>query len=803
MEVPQSFRVWAKRCLAVLWTAAMLALTLPVGAQEQHVFNIPAQPLSDALTAFGRQSGLQITYQPELAAGLSSRAVSGSYTPEQALQQLLTGTGVAYRFTNDRTVTLERILSQPGDARLQLEPTTVEEQAIKVEETQVVAERERAHGYVAREATTATKTDTPLIETPQSVTVITPDVMKDRAARTVGQALETVAGVTRRESFYFSDEFLLRGFFVDNTSGLYLDGRRALNRILYDTTMLERIEVFKGPASVLYGALEPGGLVNMATKRPTDAFFATLDQEFGSWDDYKTALDLSLPLGAFGLRLPVAYRYYDSFRDFVEDNYNLQTAPSLSWALSPQTKFTLLGFFTKQKRVDDNVKIPVLNGEPVNVPRSRFLGQPGEHHRVQLGSGALELAHVFSDQLTLRSAINFYDADEFQNTVVSVFGLLPDGRTLTRFRGAGPITYTTYGTQHDLRWSPMLWGMPHQLLTGVEVLSREEKIRVGFSFLADIDVYQPIYDDTLTFIGTSKRDTDETLIGGFVQDQVTLIENRPGIHKLQLLVGARYDSAKQKVFDQSPFTGAITKATATKSAWSPRVGLLWMPISTLSLYGSFSKSFVPQVAQTLSEALADPQKGTQYEVGAKVELPPSLFATVSLFNLTKTNVPTANPLGPAFPSLLSGKERSRGVEVEVGGEIVPNWQMVSSYTYLDTEVLESNNGNKGKRTFGAPRHSLALWTSYTSMSGIGGGVGVNYVSDFYGDNFENLKVNGRTLVDTALWYRPPSSGRLTWSIGLNIRNLFDEEYYLTGNGFGTSVEPGAPRSVIGSLRVEF
>jgi iron complex outermembrane receptor protein len=414
MDTAQALCVRAKRSFVLLWTLVVVVLALPATAQDQRTFNIPAQPLADALTAFGRQSGLQITYQPELVAGRISQAVSGSSTPAQALQQMLSGTGVTYRFTDAKTVTLERSLTQPGDPRFQLAPTQVEGQtvkdgkALKLEETQVTAEREREQGYVAKRASTGTRSDIPLIETPVSVQVIPREVIVDQAATRLLDLYQNVSGV---QPSYTANNVstleapIIRGFTVFN---IYRDGFPVRGQAPTILSNVERVEILKGSGSVLYGLQEPGGILNIITKRPLTEPSHFIEQRFGSFDYYETRVDLGGPLTQnkeLLYRLNVSYLNSGSFRRFV-DNERWFIAPSLTWRLTPRTEINVdLSFSHEDFLMDNGVVFSPAGFQPSFrpiLPISRFLQEPGFHSTRREWFVSYNVNHQVNDNWTLR-----------------------------------------------------------------------------------------------------------------------------------------------------------------------------------------------------------------------------------------------------------------------------------------------------------------------------------------------------------------------------------------------------------------
>jgi iron complex outermembrane receptor protein len=679
------------------------------------------------------------------------------------------------------------------------------DEVVQLERLDVQATRDR--DYFSAFASSATKSLTPLLETPQAVSVVTRQLMDDRAAQTLGDALALVPGLTARENYYASDEFTLRGFFIDQNTGYYLDGRRARNYVAFDTEMLERVEVVRGPASVLYGGIEPGGLVAMTAKRPLAEARYAVRQDVGSWQDYRTSIDVSTPFaGGGGIRVPVTYRDYDSFRDHVDDAYNFQTAPSLVLPLNRDTDLVVSGFYTDQSRVSDNIKIPLLNGRPAPLPRERFLGEPGRRSQIDLLSGDVTLTHRFTPDLTLTSSVNANRSTEDQNIIVTVFGFEPGSSTqLTRFLGFGEAYETSGGTQHDLAWRTETSGIEHRILVGVDAYVRRfEQRDYVFASLPSININDPVYNDTPTPFGPGADTTQEFEFAGlYLQDQATLLRDRPALHKLDVLAGLRADYISQDANQGSPFGAPPSVGEDSWNAVSPRLGLVWMPAPAWSVYGTWSQAFSPQsFAFDANGDLIEPQQAEQFEIGLKRELRPGLAATLSLFELKKTNVLTTTL--PGLPPELSGEETARGVEFEVAGTISRGWQVAASYAYLDAFISKADTfANEGLAKASAPEHALKLWTGYTLPSGFGGGGGVSYVSEQFGDNTETLRVAGYTLVEASLWYRPTTGALKNFTAQLSVKNLFDKEYFLTGNGFGTSVQAGEPRSLLASVGYAF
>ncbi|MEW6296597.1 MAG: TonB-dependent receptor [Thermodesulfobacteriota bacterium] len=337
-------------------------------------------------------------YTEEQPFGKYSRPVVGSYTIDQALRLMLQETGLTYRFVRPDVVTLERILLQEGDQRLQLEPTTVEGQALRIEETQVTAERERA--YTVKEATTATKTRTPILETPASIQVVPEQVIEDQAPRRLRDVYRNVSEVQpdfTGGNVSATEVPIIRGF---QDFSIYRNGFRTGQLAPLDFANVERVEVLKGPSSVLYGLAEPGGLLNIVTKRPVDDTFAILEQEFGSYDRYRTTIDANAPLlgdGSLLGRINLAYTSDDTFRDH-DGIDRIFVAPTLAWRPSDATELILDFSYSYEKYPFDHGLAFSAAGRPV-ADVSTFLGEPNFRSKREEIFAGYTFTHDFTDRV--------------------------------------------------------------------------------------------------------------------------------------------------------------------------------------------------------------------------------------------------------------------------------------------------------------------------------------------------------------------------------------------------------------------
>ncbi|MGL5076754.1 MAG: TonB-dependent siderophore receptor, partial [Waterburya sp.] len=313
-----------------------------------------------------------------------------------------------------------------------------------------------------------------------------------------------------------------------------------------------------------------------------------------------------------------------------------------------------------------------------------------------------------------------------------------------------------------------------------------------------LNIFDPVYDQIIEvnfdqIPASFDTDTQTDRLGIYIQDQVAFTE------QIKLLAGLRYDTVEKNIVDK--FNS--TETTQNDDAVIPRVGMVYQPIPELSLYGSYSQSFIPSEEVTSNGDPLEPETGEGFEFGVKGELlEKKLSATLAYFNITKQNVANPDPVDP-FSSVSTGEQKSQGIEFDLSGEILPGWKVITSYAYIDAEVSEDNSIPVGNRLFNAPEHSASLWTTYEiqqgNLKGLGFGGGFDFVGERQGDLANSFKVDSYFLTNAAIFYQ-----RDQWRLGLNFKNLFDLNYIAaTQNSRTNANEPGAPFTVIGSVSVKF
>ncbi|NOV30191.1 TonB-dependent receptor [Methylomonas sp. ZR1] len=784
--------------------AALISQTAHGDAAGKQHFDIPAQSLNQALLMFGRQSQQQLMYGTDIADNLRSRNLQGDYTADEAIRILLGDAPLQAVTTGEGAITLQ---PRPAELQNNLGPQTMPAVQV-VGKAAYDATDPYNPDYRLPNASTATKTDTPIMETPFSVQVVPKQVLEDQQVVRLDQAVRNVAGVnTSSLNQGTTDGFIIRGFQNNIT---YRDGMLLPTILGGGTTKremanLERVEVLKGPGSILFGRSEPGGIINMVTKQPLATPYYSLQQQFGSYDFYRTTIDATAPLtndDTLLYRLNLSYENAGSFRDFV-DNERVFIAPVLKWNISERTQAT---FELEYQHFDETNDPGITNigTRPANVPINTALHEPllskNKGDRVLVG---FNWAHEFNDNWKISHRFN-YENYNF-STMSLFFGAASNNGDVDRFLNLGPENDSgRYFNSLNLSGKIDTAGAHHQLLLGFDHFIIDDKF-VGNccqsapsynifspSYLANV----PVLDSANSFKGSYTQDW----YGLYIQDQIELP------YHLHALAGVRYDSAQGS-------DNILGKVTSDEDYLSPRGGLLWHPMKWLSVYGSYTENFGPSSTLLRSDGLRlPPQTAQQWETGIKTEFfDGRLSSTISYFDLTKQNIRVAGTQAPLFLPRAAGEAESRGIEFELSGEIMPGWNMIAAYAYTPfakiTKDNDSNGGpaNTGKRLFLAPEHSGSFWNTYEfqtgSLHGLKFGAGVSGVDQRQGDADNSFQLPGYMTVGLLASYQM-KIGKTKLTTQINADNLLDKGYY-AGTNSGNFIAIGAPRSFMGSIRLEY
>ena len=654
--------------------------------------------------------------------------------------------------------------------------------------------------YYVPDSSTAIGINTPIKDTPLSIQVVPQEVIEDRNVRELGSALETVGGVVEaggRGSSVFGPNFKIRGF--DVSDGIFRDGITTFSLAPLSTNDLERVEVLKGPASVLFGQGEPGGIINLVSKKPLSEPFYSASFGAGNFNTYQGALDFSGPLNeskTVKYRLNISYENYESFRDFVNGERFL-VSPTLTWNIGTNTSINFFGQYTSDRETIDS-GIPAQGDGIVDVPRERFLDEDfGEFEQDSFNLG-YRFNHQFDVTWSVRHALQYTQYEP------SRYGVLFDDfdettGELARLEYGTDETYKRFFTNVETIAEFKTGSVEHQVLFGAEY--RHDINQPGFEFsdpFPSINVFNPIYtDEPFEITPNFFRDDNVDTVGVYLQDQIDLLPN------LIVLAGVRFD-----YFDQFRTTQDLGEPREefeqTNSDFTPRFGIVYKPIEPISLYASYTTSYNPSFGANRNpdDSAFDPETGRQFEVGLKADISEQLSFTFAAFDIRKQNVSTDDPENPLF-SIQTGEQASRGIEVDLRGEILPGWNITTAYTYLDAFVSEDNTDIVDNKLPNTPAHQFSLWTTYDiqqgDLEGLGFGLGFLYLSDRQGDLENTFTLPGYFRTDAALFYE-----RNNWRAQLNIENLFDIEYFSSTNfDSRLGVNPGAPLTVLGTITVEF
>jgi iron complex outermembrane receptor protein len=772
-------------------------------------FDIPAGNMASALTAFSEAADMQLSYPSVLVRDVKSEAVSGRYTADQALQKLLAGSDLTYRHTGNDVIALA---AKESDSPRQSLPTA----ATTLTAVTVVGKTEADEdpmAYNVPNATTATKMDIPIMDTPVNIQVVPKAIMDDQQDIKIEDALtKNVSGVQRAYAFGdLYEEFTIRGFSTKHS--IYRNGLRRYTNF-FDPANIEQIEVVKGPAAVLYGQIQPGGMVNIVTKKAWDKPYYSLQQQFGNYDQYRTTAEATGPIdenGTLKYRLDLAYQDLGSFKRFVNDE-RVFIAPTLRW--TPNDRFE--ANFELEYKFEDRVNdfgIPAIGNRPAPVPLNTFLGDGSKGPKMNSVVVAFDWAFKLNDDWQIKNRFLHEDWD------IDYFDAQPNfminDRELARFAVTGQAFHETYATNLDLLGHFDLFGAKHNVLVGGDYSRRTREAGDNrFSCCNDsttvppIDIFNPRYGlidhavlDASPFDYAIKQ--KEEWFGIYFQDHITLWE------KLHILGGGRYDWA---TFGQGsdPVTGSLAKATALytdqeNQKFSPRVGIVYQPVDWLSLYGNWTESLgSANTGTAFGNQQFKPEIGEQFEGGFKTEFfDQRLSSTVAYYYLTKENLKVPDPEHRGF-QIEAGTARSQGIEVDVKGQVTEQFDLVATYAFTDARMIENGgnaNGVLGKRLANVPEHQASLWGTYQFTPQFRAGVGGVVVGEREGNAQNTYQLPGYVRMDMmAAYVQPIGKTRLTTQ--LNINNVLDKEYYGGSDGFN-QVITGNPLSVMGSLRLEY
>jgi iron complex outermembrane receptor protein len=684
----------------------------------------------------------------------------------------------------------------------------------------------------------ASKSNIPLIQAPYSIQVVPREVMDDQQAISVQDAATNNVSSVQVGTNNFYEGFIVRGF--DVSSSTYRNDLRIPFLTSIETANLQSIEVLKGPAAMLFGRIEPGGLVNLVTKQPLLVPYYSVQEQAGSFGFTRTTVDATGPLTddkSLAYRVNLAYLDTDSFRNFVTRE-SIFIAPTISYQPIEQFRLNIEGQYQNLTFVtDSDDALPAIGRRPANIPISRYLMDttvtaqfPSRQEQGLFGyNWTFDIANNWS--LTNRFA---YSGTSYTQRITNFNSIcLTPGTADCTLNGA-PLAYGTMkrrlwnvdltrdvlAANLDLKGMLFTGPFKHEVLVGTDFFRLAGTSHGFFGVTAPIEqfgvavgpinIFNPINVGTGLGNYTSALDntngaTLEQWKGVYAQDMISAADDR-----LHFLIGGRYDWA------DNANRNYMTRVNLANNdqAFSPRLGAVVQPMPWLSFYGNFSQSF--GVTNSLfiapGQPAFSPQRGIQYEGGAKAEFfDGRLTATMAYYDITKSNVLAPVP-GASFTAPI-GEIESKGVEFDIAGRIDENWSVIGSCSHDDARIAQDSTaaggfGNTGHRLANVPLNAGNLWVKYDAggaWTGLSLGGGFNYVGSRLGDNANTFVLPAYTVVNAMIMYRfqpafAPWVKNLTFQ--LNVRNLLDTTYYL--NSFDRfSIAPGAPRTFLASVRAEF
>ncbi|MDP3608383.1 MAG: TonB-dependent receptor [Methylophilus sp.] len=817
-QKPQGNQVRKAVQVALMLTAVSHAVFIPfsvVHAAESTTkasasYHVKSGTLAQSLGEFASLAGVSVTLPPALVDGKTSAGINGNYTIQQAFDALLMGTELQAVESAKGVYQLQKATKK--STLVETLPEVVARDVKDVQELPTVnvtagTTPENAwspvNGYVAKRSATGTKTDTSILETPASVQVITRDVIEDQVALNLKDVYENVSGVQQAGNTLNAQTEVLpiiRGFESPN---LMRNGLRATNAGAVDLVNVERVEVLKGPASILYGALEPGGIVNYVTKRPQAESSHRVEQQLGSYDFRRTTVDSTGALNkdeTLLYRVNVAHTDSNSFRDSM-DLDRIAIAPSLLWKPSDNTELLVDFSYLKEKQPYDTGVPLFTNGKPRVSESTSFIddtldGRTNEDYYV-----GYQLSHTFNSTWSIRNQLQYHRADN-QNESLRPRGI-QGNNLLLRYQNEDrvddEVQFVLDGTAKFKTGS-----IDHTFLIGTELIEQEtewQRFRVNAPSVAisNDPVVNFVPPANLT-LSDERAKTRWTSL--YFQDQLSLLEDG----RLKLLLGGRFDD----VVTSGSNNGVATQRVEDQ-AFTGRLGALFMLTDQHSAYLSASQSFRPQTPSTVDETgnPLDPTTGRQYEIGLKSTFFAERFlTTIAFYDIEKKDVAVFNQAlfnatgqNAFFPGI---KQRSRGVELDATGNLTDQIKVVASYAYTDTEVLENRNDptQVGQPLGSVSPNAARVWLTYDfvnggPLAGLGMGIGARYVDESTAQFDTNLKLDAYTVADFSLWYN--------WKnvrASMNVKNLFDREYIARASD-ATIAHPGIPRSLFVSLSAFF
>ncbi len=642
------------------------------------------------------------------------------------------------------------------------------------------------------------KAPTPLLDVPQSVTVLSREQLDDQGVTQLTDALRYVPGVVLAQGEGNRDQIVLRG--QNTTADFFLNGLRDDTQYYRSLYNIDHVEVLRGANALLFGRGGGGGVINRVRKAPSlSGQSLGASAAVGTFGDFALAADLNTPLSqAIGARLNGTYEEFDNHRQDFHGRF-VGVNPTLAFAPSADTRIDLSYNYDDDRRTADR-GVPSLAGKPLEGYRDTFFGREDTNiAAVQAHVVEARLTQQLADSLTLTVAGQYSHTDKYYANIFAGAAVNPATNTVSLSAYNSTVLRESWIGQANLTWQGKTGPIGHTVIAGIEGgdqatdAARSEGIFPGNKASATVALADRLDIPAITF-GAPSRSTHAkvTTVSAYVQDQIELAPF------LQIVAGVRYDSFKIRADNLLN----STSAGRTDHKWSPRAGVIVKPRANVSLYGSYTKSFLPQSGDQFSaldavQATLAPEEFRNLEVGAKWDVTPALALTAAAYRLDRENSRFNDPV-TGLPQ-LSGKTRTRGIELSATGKILPQWQVSLGYALQDGKVRSSTTAAPAGRALALlPESQISLWTRYDVTDKLGLGLGVTHQSSAYTTISNTVTLPAWTRVDTAVFYNLTKSV----SVQLNVNNLLNEQYFPTAHT-DNNISTAQPRSARLSVRMGF
>ncbi|HCM9138595.1 TPA: TonB-dependent siderophore receptor [Enterobacter cloacae] len=663
---------------------------------------------------------------------------------------------------------------------------------------------EATNGYQPLNTSTATLTNMPMLDIPQVVNTVSDKVLEDQHATSLDEALYNVSNVVQTNTLGGTqDAFVRRGFGTNRDGSIMTNGLRTVLPRSFNAAT-ERVEVLKGPASTLYGILDPGGLINVVTKRPETRFGGSISATSSSFGGGTGQIDVTGPIDGTRLayRLAGEYQDEDYWRNFGNERSTF-IAPSLTWFGDDATVTVLYSHRDYKTPFDRGTIFDLNTKQPVNVDRKTRFDEPFNVTDGQSDLAQLNAEYRLNSQWTAKFDYSF-SQDKYSDNQARVMAYDAKTGNLTRRVDATQgSTQRMHSTRADLQGNVDIAGFYNEILTGVSYenydLLRTDMMRC--KNIKDFNIYHPTYGNLSKCTTVSAADSDQTLkqesYSAYAQDALYLTD------KWIAVAGLRYQYYTQYAGKGRPFN---VNTDSRDEQWTPKLGLVYKLTPSVSLFANYSQTFMPQ--SSIASYIGDlpPETSNAYEVGAKFDLFDGITANIALFDIHKRNVLYNESVGGETIAKTAGRVRSQGVEVDLAGSLTENTNIIASYGYTDAKVLEDPD-YAGKPLPNVPRHTGSLFLTYDIHNAIGGntltlGGGGHGVSRRSATNGADYYLPGYFVADAFVAYKMKLQYPVTLQV--NVKNLFDKTYYTSSiatNNLGNQI--GDPREVQFTVKMAF